>query len=132
LDRSFYEAFFQSRNNYVFLPDEKVRILISRYDADYYVLVMEGWIPKNCEIQERVDVNYRSGDIAKLPSQERKETLGFIGKTKSSTNRGSDKSEVYEIIREKQNDKESRILELRKMEGRLEFRNSTFTGVETE
>jgi hypothetical protein len=51
--------------------------------------------------------------------------LNFLhfGKSKNSVNRGSDKSEVYEIIREKPNDEESRILELRKFdgEGKLDF-----------
>jgi hypothetical protein len=106
--------------NDVFVTEEKVRILISKYDADYYVLVMEGWMPKNYKIQERVAVNYRNGNVAKLPNHEKIEILTFIGKTKRSTNRGSDKSELHEIIREKQNDEESRILELRKIEGRFE------------
>jgi hypothetical protein len=44
--------------------------------------------------------------------------FGFIGKIKNDRNRGPDKSEVYEIIR----DNKSRILELRKFgEGRLDF-----------
>lgn len=52
------------------------------------------------------------------------ETLTFIGKFKNSINRMSDKSETYEIIREKPNDEESRILALRKFgDGRLEMAN---------
>jgi hypothetical protein len=42
---------------------------------------------------------------------------------KNSINRRSDKSAIYEIIREKPNDEESRILELRKFGegGKLDF-----------
>ncbi len=35
-----------------------------------------------------------------LPSHEKTEVMTFIAKTKNSINRGPDKSEVYEIIRE--------------------------------
>ena len=49
-------------------------------------------------------MNYRHGNIIRLPSHEKTEVLTFIGKTKNSINRGPDKSEVYEIVREKQND----------------------------
>jgi hypothetical protein len=43
-------------------------------------------------------------------------------KTKNRINRGLDKSEVYEIVREKQNDENSRIMELRKVNnGGLDF-----------
>ena len=46
----------------------------------------------------------------------------FYGKTKNSTNRGPDRHETYEIIREKQNDEKSRILDLKKISnGRLDF-----------
>ena len=45
-------------------------------------------------------MNYRHGNIIKLPSHEKIEILTFIAKTKNSINRGPDKSEVYEIIRE--------------------------------
>ena len=69
-------------------------------------------------------MNYRHGNITKLPSHEKTEILTFIGKTKNSNNREPDKSEVYEIVREKQNDEESRILELRKIDdGRLDVVN---------
>jgi hypothetical protein len=86
-------------------------------------MVCEGWRPKNNEIQQRVSVNYRYGDIIRLPNHEKTELLTFVGKTKNSSNRGPDKSEVYEIIREKPNDENSRILELRKFGegGRLDF-----------
>jgi len=63
--------------NDIFSLHEKVRILISRYDPDYYVVVGEAWSPKN---KERV--NYRRGDIDKLPSHEKTEYLTFIGKFK--------------------------------------------------
>jgi hypothetical protein len=61
--------------------------------------------------------------LTRLPSREKTEVLTFIGKTKNSSNRGSDNSEVYEIIREKPNDEKSRIIELRRFgEGvRLDF-----------
>jgi hypothetical protein len=109
--------------NDIFYLDEKIRILISKYDPDYYVVVAEGWKTRNHEIQQHISSNYRHGDIIKLPSHEKTEILTFIGKTKNSSNRGPDKSEVYEIIREKQYDENSRILELRKFggEGRLDF-----------
>jgi hypothetical protein len=85
-------------------------------------MVSEAWGPKNNEIQQHVSAGYRHGDIAKLPSHEKTESLTFIGKTKNSINRGPDKSEIYEIIRERPNDEESRILELRKFdEGGLDF-----------
>ena len=83
--------------------DEKIKISVSKYDPDYYVLVGEAWIPKNLEIQQRILSNYRHGNIIKLPSHEKVEILTFIGKTKNSINRGPDKFELYEIIREKQN-----------------------------
>jgi hypothetical protein len=85
-------------------------------------MVAEGWRPKNNEIQQRVSSNYHRGDIIRLPNHEKTELLTFVGKIKDSSNQGSDKSEVYEIIREKPNDEKSRILELRKFgEGRLDF-----------
>ena len=59
-------------------------------------------------------MNCRHGDIVKLSSHEKKEVLIFIAKTKNSINPGPDKFELYEIIREKQNDEESMVLELRK------------------
>ncbi len=107
--------------NDVFLTDEKVRILVSKYNSDYYVMVGETWTPKNLEIQQRISANYRHGDIVKLSSHEKKEVLIFVAKTKNSINPGPDKFELYEIIREKQNDEESKILELRKFgKGKLE------------
>jgi hypothetical protein len=76
-------------------------------------------LPRNYEIQQHTSSNYHHGDIIKLPEHEKTEVLGFIGKTKNSVNRGPDKSEVYEIIR----DENSRILELRKFGsgGKLDF-----------
>ncbi len=106
--------------NDVFHLDEKIRILISKYDPDYYVMVSEGWMPKNHEIQQHTD--YRHGNIIKLLSHEKTEVLTFVAKTKNSIDQNPDKFELYEIIREKQNDEKSRILELKKISnGRLEF-----------
>ena len=85
--------------NDVFQMDEKIKISVSKYDPDYYVIVDEAWKPKNLEIQQRISSNYRHGNIIKLPSHEKVEILTFIGKTKNSINRGPDKSEVYEIVR---------------------------------
>jgi hypothetical protein len=85
-------------------------------------MVSEAWMPKNNEIQKRISSNYRHGDTIKLPSHEKIEILTFIAKTKKSVNRAPDKLEIYEIIREKQYDENSRITELRKFgEGRLDF-----------
>jgi hypothetical protein len=64
-------------------------------------LVSEGC--KNCEIEVRVALNYQNGKVAMLPNHEKTEILTFIGKTKSSTNREPDKSELYEVIREIKN-----------------------------
>lgn len=118
-------AFIIHINNFendIFYLDEKIRILISKYDPDYYVMVAEAWKPKNNEIQQRVSANYRHGDIIRLPGHDKTEVLTFIGKTKNSINRGPDKSEVYEIVREKQNDENSRIMDLRKVNnGGLDF-----------
>lgn len=116
-----------------FLPDEKVRILVSKYDADYYVLVGEAWMPKNLEIQKRIAVKYRNGNIAKLPRHKKREILTFIAKTKNSSTQQPDKCEVYEIIRENQNDEASRILKLKKfdnggVEGCMEYPG--FIGIE--
>lgn len=57
--------------------DEKVRILISKFDADYYVLVNEWWMPKNREIQERVATNYRKGNVATMESVEKRNIEHF-------------------------------------------------------
>jgi hypothetical protein len=77
---------------------------------------------KNNMIQQ--SVNYCRRDIAKLPSHKKTETLTCIGKLKNSINRGSESSETYEIIREKPNDEESRILALRELgDDRLEMAN---------
>jgi hypothetical protein len=100
----------------VFTMDEKIRILVSKYDPDYYVMVGEAWIPKNNEIQRRVSKNYREGDITKLFSHDRTEILTFYAKTKISINKAPDKSELYEIIRERQNNEMSKILELKKID----------------
>ena len=106
--------------NDIFSLHEKIKILISKYDPDYYVVISEAWAPKNNKIQQSVD--YRRGDIAKLLSHDKTEVLTFIGKTKNSINRGPDKSEVYEMVREKQNDENSRIMDLRKLNnGGLDF-----------
>ena len=106
-----------SRENDVFQMDED-----QDFCPDYYVMVNEAWMPKNHEIQQRISSNYRHGNITKLPSHEKTEVLIFIGKTKNSINRGPDKSEVYEIVREKQNDENSRIMDLRKVNnGGLDF-----------
>ena len=101
---------------------KRSEIFVSQYDPDYYVMVCETWTPKDQQIQQRITANYRYGDIAKLSSHEKKEDLMFIAKTKNSINRGPDKSEVYEILREKQNDENSRIMDLRKVNnGGLDF-----------
>jgi hypothetical protein len=113
-NRTTFVIHINNFENDIFNLDEKIRILISNYDPDYYVMVSEAWKPKNHEIQQHISSNYSHGDIIRLPSHEKTEVLTFIGKTKNSMNRGPDKSEVYEIIREKSNDEKSRILELRK------------------
>jgi hypothetical protein len=104
--------------NEIFYVDEKMRIYISKYDPDCYVMVSDAWVPKN-----HMSSNYQYGDVIKLPTHEKTEILTFIGKTKNSVNRRPDKSELYEIIRERPNDERSRILELRKFgrEGKLDF-----------
>jgi hypothetical protein len=109
--------------NDIFRLGEKIRIFISKYGPDYYVVIAEAWMPKINEIGQYITPKYQRGDIIKLPSHEKTEVLTFIGKTKNSTNRGPDKYEVYEIIREKPNDEKSRILELRRFGkgGRLDF-----------
>jgi hypothetical protein len=93
---------------------EKIRILVSMYDSDYYVVVGEAWRPKSHNIQQRISKNYQLSDITRLPSHERVETLIFYAKTKSTLTRAPEKSEVYKIIRERPNDEKSIILELRK------------------
>jgi hypothetical protein len=113
-DRTISIIHMDNLENDIFSMAEKVKILVSKYDPDYYVMVGETWTPKNQEIQQRVSMNYRHGDIVKLSSHEKKEVLIFMAKTKNSINPGPDKFEQYEIIREKQNDEESKILELRK------------------
>jgi hypothetical protein len=120
-DRTISIIHIDNLDNDIFLMAEKVKIFASKYDPDYYVMVSETWTPKNQEIQQRVSVNYRHGDICKLPNHDKKEVLIFIAKTKNSINPGPDKFEQYEIIREKQDDEESMVLELRKFgNGRLE------------
>jgi hypothetical protein len=99
--------------NDIFYVDEKMRIYISKYNPDYYVMVSEAWIPKNHETQQYMSSNYHYGDVMKLPNHEKAEILTFIGKTKNSGNRRPDKSEMFEIIRERPNDERSRILEIR-------------------
>jgi hypothetical protein len=80
-------------------------------------------VPKNLEIQQNISSNYRHGDITRLPSHDKTEVLTFIGKSKDSIKRGPDKSEAYEIIRERPSDENSIILELRKFgsKGKLDF-----------
>jgi hypothetical protein len=66
-------------------------------------------------------VELSTWNIIKLPSHKKIEILTFVAKTKNSTNQRPDKFESYEIIREKQNDENSKILELRKFgNGRVE------------
>ena len=77
-------------------------------------MVGEAWMPKNQQIQQRISANYRHINIVNLPNHEKMEILTFVAKTKNSTNPGPDKFELYEIIREKQNDEMSKILDLRK------------------
>ena len=74
-------------------------------------------------------MNCRHGGIVKLSSHEKKEVLIFIAKAKNSINPGPDKFELYEIIREKQNDEESMVLELRKFgNGSLEVGSQDLIG----
>ena len=40
--------------------DEKIRIFVSQYDPDYYVMVSEAWNQRDHEIQQRISANYRS------------------------------------------------------------------------
>ena len=113
--RTIFVIHIDNLENDIFSMAEKIRIFVSQYDPDYYVMVSETWTPKDQQIQQRITANYRYGDIAKLSSHEKKEDLLFIAKTKNSINRGPDKSEIYEIVREKQNDENSRIMDLRKV-----------------
>ena len=123
-NRTTFIIHINNRENDMFYVNEKIRIFISKYDPDYYVMVAEAWMPKNPEIQQRISSNYRYGNIIKLPNHEKTEVLTFIAKIKNSINRGPDKSEMYEIIRENQSDEKSRILELRKFgDGRLDMVN---------
>jgi hypothetical protein len=122
-NRTTFVIHISNSANDIFYVDEKMRIYISKYDPDYYVMVSEAWIPKNHETKQHMSLNYHYGDVMKLANDEKSEILTFIGKTKNSVNRRPDKSEVYEIIRERPEDERSRILELRKFgrEGRLDF-----------
>jgi hypothetical protein len=105
----------------VFLVEEKVRILVSKYASDYYLIIGEGWMPKNIEVQQHISKNYQHGNIQQLSRHDKTEILIFVAKTKDSTNLEPDKSEIYEIVRKKQNDEKSRILGLRKIDvSRLE------------
>jgi hypothetical protein len=63
--------------NDIFYLDEKIRILISKYNPDYYVMVYEAWRPKNNDIQQCVSSNYHRGDIIRLPNHEKTELLTF-------------------------------------------------------
>jgi hypothetical protein len=106
--------FLKNLVNDVFSMREKIGILVSMHDSDYYVVVGEVWRPKGDKIQQRISKNYQRGDIARLPNEEREEHLIFYAKTKNTITRAPSKSEVYKIIRERPNDERSRILELRK------------------
>lgn len=55
--------------NDIFSLHEKFRILISKYDPEYYVVVSEAWSQKNNKIQQ--SVKYCRKEIAKLPSHEK-------------------------------------------------------------
>ena len=55
-NRSTFIIHINNFENDIFYLDEKIRILISKYDPDYYVMVAEAWKPKNNEIQQRVSV----------------------------------------------------------------------------
>jgi hypothetical protein len=113
-DRTISIIHIDNLENNIFLMAEKVKILVSKYDPDYYVMVGETWTPKNQQIQQRISANYRHGDICKLPNHDKKEVLIFIAKNKNSIDPGPDKFEQDEIIRERQNDEMSKISELRK------------------
>jgi hypothetical protein len=52
--------------------DEKIKISVSKYDPDYYVMVGEAWIPKN---QHRISADYRRGSIVNLPDHDKTEIL---------------------------------------------------------
>ena len=106
--------FLKNLVNDVFSMREKIRILVTMHDSDYYVVVGEAWRPKSDKIQQRISKNYQRGDIARLPNEEREEHLIFYAKTKNTITREPAKSEVFKIIRERPNDEKSRILELRK------------------
>jgi hypothetical protein len=106
--------FIKHLENDVFSMGEKFGVLVSMYDTDYYLAVGEAWVPKNDKIDEKISKNIRRGDIARLPSNEREEVLTFYAKTKNTTTRAPEISEMYKIIRERPNDETSRILELRK------------------
>ena len=100
--------------NDVFLIHEKIRIFISKYDPDYYVMVGEAWTQKtrrfNSMYQQIIDmVEESTSQIMK------KRRSNIFAKTKNSSNPGPDKFELYEIIREKQNDEKSKILESENM-----------------
>jgi hypothetical protein len=56
---------------------------------------------KNHEMQQHMSLNYHYGDVMNLPNHEKAEVLTFIGKTKNSGNRRPDKSEMFEIIRDR-------------------------------
>ena len=85
----------------VFLVEEKVRILVSKYASDYYIIIGEGWMPGNLQVQQRISKNYQHGNIQQLSSHDKTEILILVAKTKDSTNLQPDKSEIYEIVREK-------------------------------
>ena len=85
-NKATFIIYINTSDDDMFYLHEKVRILIFLYDPDYYVVVSEAWAaPKINKNQQQV--NYRRGDIAKLPSHEKTEILTFIGKFKNSITR---------------------------------------------
>jgi hypothetical protein len=112
--RTTFVIHIDNLENDIFSIAEKIKIFVSKYDPDYYVMVAEAWMPKNQQVQQRISADYRHGSIVNLPDHEKTEILTFVGKTKNSINSGPDKFGLYEIIREKQNDEMPKILELRK------------------
>jgi hypothetical protein len=52
LNRTTFIIHMSNFENDIFYLDEKIRIFISKYAPDYYVVVDEAWMPKNHEIQK--------------------------------------------------------------------------------
>ena len=98
------------------------QMLIERSAPDYYVRVNEGWSPNfdDRELMKRLHdkwgpncENQKPGDVARLPSSDRIETLSIIGR--AIDNSHPKMSKIYEIIRERRNDESSKILELKEI-----------------